>query len=113
AFLIKTPVATLLMMVISLLFWRSGAGLDRRTALFLLVPPAIYFAAMVATRVNLGLRYILPVYPFLFVLAGRAGTIPLGKSLVLSLLCGVTGLTLTAASSLMVTPHERSEEYTS
>src|SRR5439155_20593516 len=74
AFLIKTPVGTLLMIVASLLLWRGGAALDRRTALFLLVPPAVYFAAMAATRVNLGLRYALPVYPFLFVLAGLVGT---------------------------------------
>jgi len=106
AFFIKTPVGTLLMIAASLLLWRFEVGLDRRTALFLLVPPAIYFAAMTATRVNLGLRYALPVYPFLFVLAGRVGTIHLGKSLALSRLCGVTGLTLTAASSLMVTPHQ-------
>jgi Dolichyl-phosphate-mannose-protein mannosyltransferase len=106
AFLIKTPVAISLMTVVSLLFWRSGAGLDRRTALFLLVPPAIYFAAMVATRVNLGLRYILPVYPFLFVLAGRVGTIPLGKSLALSRGLDLVALALTAVSSLSVAPHQ-------
>jgi hypothetical protein len=105
AFLIKTPVATLLMTLISLLFWRSGAGLDRQTALYLLVPPAVYFAAMVATRVNLGLRYALPVYPFLFILAGRVGTIPLGKSLMLSRGCDLIAVALVAASSLSVAPH--------
>jgi Dolichyl-phosphate-mannose-protein mannosyltransferase len=106
AFFIKTPVATLVMIAASLLLWRSGAALDRQTALFLVVPPALYFAAMAATRVNLGLRYVLPAYPFLFVLAGRAGTISLGKSLALSRGLDLVALALTAASSLSVAPHQ-------
>jgi hypothetical protein len=108
AFLIKTPVGTLLMIVASLLLWRGGARLDLRTAAFMLAPPALYFAAMVATRVNLGLRYLLPVYPFLFVLAGRVGTLQLGSSL--ASIVGRVGCAgavgLTAASSLINAPHQ-------
>jgi hypothetical protein len=107
AFLIKTPIGTLLMIVAALIFWRGGARLDLRTTSFLLVPPALYFAAMAATRVNLGLRYILPVYPFLIVLAARVGTIQFGNTLgtILGRIACAGAVGLTAASSLMVAPH--------
>jgi hypothetical protein len=108
AFLIKTPVGTVLMILASLILWRGGVRLDQRAAAFLLVPPALYFAAMAATRVNLGLRYLLPIYPFLFVLAARVGTLQFGRSLATVLgrvgCVGVVGLT--AASSLMIAPHQ-------
>jgi hypothetical protein len=108
AFLIKTPVGTLLMIVASLLLWRAGVGLDRRAALFLLVPSGVYFAAMAATRVNLGLRYVLPVYPFLFVLAARIATIGItgAATTILVRLGAFAALGLTAASSLVVGPHQ-------
>jgi hypothetical protein len=108
AFLIKTPMATLLLVVAGLIPWLGCARLDRSTAAFLMLPAAIYFAAMVATRVNLGLRYLLPVYPFLFVLASRVGTLQFGSSLVTILgRVGSLGLVgLTAASSLAIAPHQ-------
>jgi hypothetical protein len=37
---------------------------------FVLIPPAIFFAVCVWTRLNIGHRHILPIYPFLFVLCG-------------------------------------------
>jgi hypothetical protein len=131
AFLIKTPVGTLLMLASSLLLWGvacfrgpRSSGLvrppvdgaanawhpicDRRTALFLLVPPVVYFVAMAATRVNLGLRYILPVYPFLFVWAARAGAIGFTHTLTSTVarLGTIAALGLTAVFSLMIAPHQ-------
>src|SRR5262249_48241866 len=86
----------------------AGVCLDRRTALFLLVPSGVYFAAMAATRVNLGLRYILPIYPFLFVLAARVGTISFANVLATLLvrLGAFAAVGLLAASSPMVAPHQ-------
>jgi 4-amino-4-deoxy-L-arabinose transferase-like glycosyltransferase len=66
AFLMKTPVATILLVVIAtggLAFHWSR----QREALFLLIPPVIFFLLAVTSRLNVGLRHILPVYPFLFV----------------------------------------------
>src|SRR5207244_13556396 len=81
---------------------------DRQSAWFLPIPPSVYFAAMAATRVNLGLRYILPVYPFLFVLAARVGTIASAQALtnILVRLGAFAAVGLTAVSSLMVAPHQ-------
>jgi hypothetical protein len=108
AFLIKTPIGTLLMVLASLIPWLGSAPLDRRTQAFLLMPAAIYFAAMAATRVNLGLRYLLPVYPFLYVLAARVGTLQFASAIatVLGRFGSIALVALTAASSLAVAPHQ-------
>jgi hypothetical protein len=71
AFAVKTALPLLIVLAIALnmLLWKR---LDRRQTLFLLAPAAVYFSLAVASRSNIGLRHILPVYPFLFVLAGGA-----------------------------------------
>ena len=44
-----------------------------RELLFLIVPAAIYFGVAMASSMNIGIRHILPVYPFLTILAGWTG----------------------------------------
>lgn len=68
AFLVKTPTGTLLLLILAAI---AGRGVWRGIgypAAFLLGPPAIYFAAAMAGRIDIGIRHILPIYPFLFVL---------------------------------------------
>lgn len=72
AFLVKTPVPTLL-----LGFW-GVMTLVRDDARrwdhgLLLLPPAVFFSAFILSEGKaLGLRYLLPIYPFLFVVAGAS-----------------------------------------
>jgi hypothetical protein len=109
AFLMKTPVGTLVLILASLLLYRAGSRLGRREANFLLLPPALLLAVMALARINIGLRYVLPAYPFLFVLASRLATLrALGGASgrwVSPILIGIP-LVLTAASSLRVAPHQ-------
>src|SRR5262249_37614790 len=42
----------------------------------LVVPVATYFALCLFTRLNMGHRYLLPMYPFLIALAGRVVVAP-------------------------------------
>ncbi|CAN5386240.1 phospholipid carrier-dependent glycosyltransferase [soil metagenome] len=90
AMLFKTPLATLLAMfgalglaIIRLISPRLSAltppplpgetaaapapRLDLWAILCLTVPPAIYALAAITSNLNLGLRHILPVYPFIFI----------------------------------------------
>ena len=69
AFAVKTPLPTLILLVIALWYVLRGR-IERTRGLFLLVPAVIYFALAVFSRINIGLRHILPIYPFLFVLIG-------------------------------------------
>ena len=70
-FLIKTPLVTLFLLVTGL-----GVIIGRRalwrTAAFLLLPVAALFAAAMTSRLNIGYRHILPIIPFLLVIASTA-----------------------------------------
>ena len=69
---VKTPLLTLLL---------SGVGalmllVSRRPVLIktlVLIPIAFFLGAAMANKINIGLRHILPIYPFLFLLAGLPG----------------------------------------
>jgi len=105
AFLMKTPVGTLLLIASSLIFFRAGRPLDRRAMVFLLLPVAVLFLAASEGRINIGLRHVLPVYPLLIVLASRMATLSwrwIGTKV------AVIGIpvVMSAASSLRVAPHQ-------
>lgn len=82
AILFKTPIATLLGGVLAfviLLFYRnnaaaSGHSFDLWTLTCMAVPFALYGIFALKSDVNLGLRHILPLYPFLFILIGLAAS---------------------------------------
>jgi Dolichyl-phosphate-mannose-protein mannosyltransferase len=78
AFLLKTPLVTLLALAAALIAaaWgeRRGHPWPRAALVFLLLPAVAYFAVSVASRLNIGQRHLLPVYPFLYVLCG--GLVP-------------------------------------
>ncbi len=72
AFLIKSTLpllALLLLLPLAVIVGRAGRS---REVIFLTVPPGFYLAVAMASKLNLGIRHMLPVYPFLFLLAGFA-----------------------------------------
>ncbi|MBN1826455.1 MAG: glycosyltransferase family 39 protein [Candidatus Eisenbacteria bacterium] len=101
AFLVKTPIPFLLL---------AGAGAlgilrrrDRSSIAWLLLPPlllALFF--VLVSRINIGLRYLLPVYPFLAVLGGSAaaGALKRRRKIVLLLLAAWL-----AAGTAIAWPH--------
>jgi hypothetical protein len=105
AFLIKTPVGTLILIAASLVFWRIGSALRPREAIFLLLPPALILMVMTQAKVNIGLRHILPVYPFLFVVASRLASVRSVRHSLPPILLAIP-LSLTALSSLRIAPHQ-------
>ena len=76
AYLIKTPIGTLLIVAASL----ASLGLRRRIRLkdelFLWIPIALIVLITSLWKVNIGLRHLLPIYPFLYLAAGRLVTPP-------------------------------------
>jgi hypothetical protein len=80
ATLFKTPVATLVGGIFALtvlIFFRSSKPIPKHkfdgwTLMCLGVPLILYGYFALRTNFNLGLRHILPLYPFLFVLIGLA-----------------------------------------
>ncbi|MDA8243027.1 MAG: hypothetical protein M0025_02775 [Elusimicrobia bacterium] len=69
ALLVKTPLPALGAAAAGV--WLAVKNF-RRGYLWLLVPPAAFFAAALSAKVQIGYRHIMPVMPFLAVLAGLA-----------------------------------------
>jgi hypothetical protein len=105
AFLIKTPLPSVLLIGASLVLARAGTPLRLRDALFLLLPVATFLALMIPAKINIGVRYLVPIYPFLFVCASRLATLSLPRPWLAPALLGVPVL-LTAVSSLRSAPHQ-------
>ena len=79
AFLVKTPIA--LHVVILICVWLSARkwGTSREDA-FLIIPIfLVFFAFSFFNQLQVGLRYVLPAFPFLFVWVGRLGRLELRK----------------------------------
>ena len=74
AFALKETLPMLVLLAAGLLALAAGrATRDRLLVAFLLVPPVLFttlFAGL--TDIDLGVRYLLPAYPFLFLVAGAA-----------------------------------------
>ena len=73
AFLYKVPIATqilLFMAVVSLLRYRHRINFWQNEA-FLIIPSLFFFIAFGFSTAQLGIRYILMIFPFLFVFSSR------------------------------------------
>jgi hypothetical protein len=72
AFAIKSTLAFLLLLLVTFAVAPYLWGEKKREMFFLTVPAAVFFGLSLTSRLNIGIRHILPIYPFLIVLA--AGT---------------------------------------
>lgn len=75
AFLIKTPIPVLYLFFAALLFiWKYQ---NRAVSIiFLILPVILIFLTSLTQHINIGLRHILPIYPFIFMLIGGLVNIP-------------------------------------
>ena len=76
-FPIKTSIVLLLLLPLALLT-RKLYRKHQRAMLFLLLPSLAYFAISLTSGLNMGIRHILPVYPF-FIIIAAAGACSLAR----------------------------------
>jgi hypothetical protein len=69
-FVIKSTIGFMLLLLLTVAAREIWRRQYRRELVFLLVPPLIWVVFAMRSKLDLGLRHILPVYPFLIVLAG-------------------------------------------
>lgn len=71
---VKTPVLTLALTLIGAI----GLLFSKRSVLtksIIFIPMVFFIVAAMANKIHIGLRHVLPVYPFFFLLAGYAGAL--------------------------------------
>jgi len=71
AFLIKNPVPLLVIWIGAVIVSLCRRPLTLLNSIFLLVFPAVYVAVAIYSRMNIGYRHLLPIHPFLYVLAAN------------------------------------------
>jgi hypothetical protein len=67
AFVIKTPLPTLALLLIALITWAVERRLAWIDATWLLLTPLAYFINAMLSTIDIGYRHLLPILPFLFV----------------------------------------------
>ena len=72
AFIIKSTLAFLILLGLAIYAIASRKLTCWREILFLTIPPVVHFAVAMSSRINIGVRHILPVYVFLYVLIAGA-----------------------------------------
>ncbi|MGE5053491.1 MAG: ArnT family glycosyltransferase [Acidobacteriota bacterium] len=103
AALIKFSAVVLIFTLAACFSWRFWKR-RKRELLFLIVPPAIFLAASCASNINMGIRHVLPVLPFL-ILFGASGTWVLLSRYKNGLVVCAVAVLLHATSSLHAFPN--------
>ena len=107
--MVKTPTAVLVAGLLALVsvLWLGSRGQLRLLPLCVALLPLIFFALAMGASINIGVRYILPVYPFLYVVLAFV-LVRYSSGLLRSAwpwtLAGL--FAMLCAESLMVYPHD-------
>jgi hypothetical protein len=102
-FALKTPIPLGLLLLMALFVGRRG---PLRSEAFLFLPVLLYLGLTFTRSIDIGHRHLLPIYPFLFVAAGRAVGVlgrsraPAAGAVILGALCAWYAL-----GTLRVHPH--------
>ena len=67
AFFVKTAVPTMIFIALSPIFWMAQKKRKHKAKVILLVPVFIFIFFALTTKINLGIRYLLPIFPLLYV----------------------------------------------
>lgn len=103
-FLVKTPLALMLSSFLGLGVWLWQKKRALMDVAFVLVPMLLFLIALTQANMNVGVRHMLPVYPFVILLAGGAAhwAVRTGRAWIPFLI-----LTVAAVELATVAPHYR------
>jgi hypothetical protein len=124
AFAVKTPLTLIVLLVIVSILgtaaterplekrwpvpsrWVPAEVRRHEEFLFLIIPPAVFMGVYMTSTINIGHRYLLPIYPFLYVLASRiAAPWPKTKTARIPILVSVLSVLAALPGSLLIHPH--------
>jgi len=75
AWLLKTPLPTIVLLAVAVVLFLRGQRAGALDESFLLVPLLAFFVCMSLFTDDLGVRYLIPCYPFGFIFTGRVGAL--------------------------------------
>lgn len=68
----KTPIPIFLLLALSIAFWKKLRAKNLFDEILLILPPIIFLALSMFSKADLGVRHILPIFPFLIVFASKS-----------------------------------------
>jgi hypothetical protein len=114
AMLFKTPTATLLAipMSVAAIVWVLVTGKNPLTFspncgwsfACLTIPPLVYLGSAMTTNMNVGLRHVLPIYPFIFIALGSIFSLVIARSKLIGTVLSAVMLLGLAGESLAAWP---------
>ena len=75
ALLIKSSLTLLLLVLASPLLWVRGLRVYRRELIFVVAPMVVILGASMTSKLDIGVRHVLPIYPFAALLAGATASV--------------------------------------
>jgi len=70
---LKTPLSLMALVALGIILWSwKRRQMNSSVAPFVVVPVIVFFGGAMASGINIGLRHILPIYPFLLLVAAAA-----------------------------------------
>jgi 4-amino-4-deoxy-L-arabinose transferase-like glycosyltransferase len=124
AFAVKTPLTLIILLLIASVLgvlatehplaarwpvpsrWIPAEEKRHEEFLFLIIPMAVFLGVYMTSTINIGHRYLLPIYPFLYVLASRvAAPWPKVKNARIPILVSVVSVLAALPGSLLIHPH--------
>lgn len=104
AFFLKTPVPLLTMIFLAILLYGKTEQNRWMDELYLLVPILVAFGVSFFNQLAIGLRYVLPTYPLLFIFVSRLATVKISRKTLGAAVLAVLSLWF-LYSSLSIYPH--------
>ena len=81
-FLFKTPLVTLILIIIVLLNFKALRPRNRLSEAMLISFPLLFIIISLCSKLQGGVRYILPLYPFIFIYVSKIVNLKIGKRIV-------------------------------
>ena len=104
ALLMKLPPATLLLALVSVFVFRRGAPWDAALSV-VLIPLACLLVGLLFARIDIGVRYALPLWPMLILTASRAATLSMPMSPRYAVMVGLM-LVQHVGAAVRIAPHD-------
>jgi len=70
--LFKTPIPIFIFFLLAIIYFRKAKSKDIFDEYLLIIPPTIFLAFSMYSKADLGVRHILPIFPFLLVFASKS-----------------------------------------